>query len=192
MFTPPVCRRRRGSGGAGRLGRPVALTIVAAAAFALQAATLDWSPVDDVVMGGRSASTARVTAEGTLLFEGSVSLEDGGGFASLRSGPARHDLSGASGIRLRVRGDGKRYRLSLRTDARFDGVQYQAAFTAPDGEWALLDLPWSRFEARFRGRPVADAPPLEPAAVRWLGLLISDRQEGRFSLELDWLRALPP
>lgn len=169
----------------------MALTIVAAAAFALQAAALDWRPVDDVVMGGRSASTAVVSDTGTLLFQGVVSLEDGGGFASLRAGPAAHDFSAAAGIVLRLRGDGKRYRFSLRTGEGFDGVQYQAAFTAPAGEWTEVRLPWTSFEPRFRGRPVPGAPPLDPAQVRWLGLLISDRQEGRFSLELDWLRALP-
>ncbi len=167
------------------------LTIVAAAAFALQAATLHWRPVDDVVMGGRSASTARVSDAGTLLFAGVVSLEDGGGFASLRCGPAGHDFSGAGGIVLRLRGDGKRYRFSLRTGEGFDGVQYHAGFTAPAGEWAEVELPWARFEPRFRGQPVPDAPPLDPAQVRWLGLLIADRQAGPFSLELDWLRALP-
>jgi NADH dehydrogenase [ubiquinone] 1 alpha subcomplex assembly factor 1 len=168
------------------------LTLVAAGAFVLHAAALDWRPVDDVVMGGRSASSASVSPGGALLFEGAVSLENGGGFASLRTGPARHDFSGAAGIVLRLRGDGKRYRLSLRTAAPFDGVQYQATFTAPAGDWSLVELPWERFEARFRGRPVPGAPPLDPAQVQWMGLVIGDRQEGRFSLELDSLRALLP
>lgn len=168
------------------------LTLVAAGAFMLHAAALDWRPVDDVVMGGRSASWASVSPGGALLFEGVVSLEDGGGFASLRSGPARHDFSGAAGIVLRLRGDGKRYRLSLRTGTAFDGVQYQATFSAPAGDWSLVELPWERFEARFRGRLVQDAPPLDPSQVQWLGLVIGDRQAGRFSLELDSLRALPP
>ena len=168
------------------------LTLVAAAAFVVHAAALHWQPVDDVVMGGRSASSAQVSARGALLFEGVVSLENGGGFASVRSGPARHDFSGAAGFVLRLRGDGKRYRLSLRTEAPFDGVQYQASFTAPAGDWTLVELPWQRFEARFRGRSVPEAPPLDPSRVQWLGLLIGDRQAGRFSLELETLQALPP
>lgn len=52
--------------------------------------------------------------------------------SSPRFVPQQHDLAGATGIVLRVRGDGKRYRVNLRTNATFDGVQYQAGFITVD------------------------------------------------------------
>ncbi|MDP1829530.1 MAG: CIA30 family protein [Archangium sp.] len=42
-----------------------------------------WWPTDDVVMGGKSSSALRPSAR-TGVFEGELSLENGGGFASVR------------------------------------------------------------------------------------------------------------
>ena len=117
---------------------------VAAAAFA---------PIDDVVMGGRSWSRA-TPVDGALRFEGEVSLEQGGGFASVRSRPRRADLSAFAGLVLSVRGDGRRYQVNLRTDEAFDGVTWQASLDLPAGAWRTVTLPFAAFAPRFRGRAV--------------------------------------
>jgi NADH dehydrogenase [ubiquinone] 1 alpha subcomplex assembly factor 1 len=44
----------------------------------------DWIIVDDVVMGGRSSSTFKLDKDGLGVFEGNISLENNGGFSSLR------------------------------------------------------------------------------------------------------------
>ena len=44
----------------------------------------DWIIVNDVVMGGRSSSTFKLNEEGLGTFEGNISLENNGGFSSLR------------------------------------------------------------------------------------------------------------
>jgi monofunctional biosynthetic peptidoglycan transglycosylase len=155
--------------------------------FALAEACAGWHSIDDGVMGGVSHSAVGCAA-GALVFSGTVSLENNGGFASIRSPAARYDLSGAGGVALRVKGDGKTYKLNLKADAGFDGVQYQAAF-ATSGQWEEVRLPWSAFEPRFRGRPVRDAPPLDPARIASFGLLISDRQSGPFRLEVERIEA---
>lgn len=160
-------------------------------AFALIVGATPWIPIDDVVMGGVSASRAAITDEGTLVFSGNVSLDQGGGFASIRSAPGHHDLGGCSGIVVRVRGDGKTYKLNLKTDAAFDGVQYQATFTPDAGSWQDVRLPWMAFAPRFRGRPRPDASPLDPARIVTFGFLIADRQAGPFRLEVAELRGVP-
>jgi hypothetical protein len=145
---------------------------------------LVFGSVDDRVMGGVSRSHMARSATGTLVFEGEVSLKNGGGFASVRSAPLAVSLAGASALRLTVRGDGKRYKLNLRADAAFDGVQYQSAFMVPAGTWTDITLPLDDFVPVFRGRPVPGAPPLASGAVRVLGFVISDRQAGPFRLEV--------
>ncbi|MEW5755544.1 MAG: CIA30 family protein [Pseudomonadota bacterium] len=87
-----------------------------------------WRPINDGVMGGLSGSQIIATGNGTALFTGTVSLERNGGFASIRTDLQCRDLSEYSGLYLRVRGDGHRYRLRLRCDHGFDGVAYQAGF----------------------------------------------------------------
>ncbi len=44
-----------------------------------------WRIVNDAVMGGLSSSTVSINNEGKILFSGNVSLDNNGGFASLRS-----------------------------------------------------------------------------------------------------------
>ncbi len=148
-----------------------------------------WMPVNDVVMGGVSSSEISATDSGTAVFRGTVSLENNGGFASVRSGPAEFDMEGYDGIRLRVRGDGSDYRLRLRTTDSFDGVAYQQTFGTTAGEWITVDIPFADFTASFRGRRVPDAPALNPANIRQIGFLIADRQTGPFALEIAEIRA---
>lgn len=142
-----------------------------------------FAPVDDAVMGGRSRSRATVE-RGVLCFAGVVSLEDGGGFASIRSAPAPLDLRGADGLALRVRGDGRRYKVNLRTDDAEEDVTWQAAFETATGGWEVILLPLHLFHPTRRGRPAPEAGPLRPDRLRTVGLLISDRQAGPFRLEV--------
>jgi hypothetical protein len=147
-----------------------------------------WFSVDDVVMGGHSYSRLSRAPEGYLVFSGEVILEPVGGFASVRSPPVRMPAS-ACGVRLRLRGDGHRYKVNLKTDPRFDGFQYQVPCAPQADRWEVLDLPLRDFRASFRGRPVSDAPPLTAERVHTLGLMVADRQAGPFRLDLEWVRA---
>lgn len=140
-------------------------------------------------MGGVSRSRLRHDATGHAVFEGIVSLESNGGFASVRSRPLDLGAAGAANYVLEVSGDGKHYKLGALVDDAFDGVSYQARFEAPIGRWSVVRLPLAEFQASFRGRGVPGAPPLDPARVRQLGLMIADRQAGAFVLRLRSIRA---
>ena len=144
-----------------------------------------WRPVDDVVMGGVSSSTFEPAEPGIARFRGNVSLENFGGFASVRTSPRDWDSAGATAFLLRVRGDGKTYKFTVRTSDAFDGIQYQARFAAPAGAWTDVRLPVDAFVPTFRGRRVPFVPSLDAAKVRALGLTISDKQAGPFVLLVD-------
>lgn len=152
-------------------------------------AVAGWSAIDDRVMGGVSRSRLRHNPAGHAVFEGVVSLERSGGFASVRSRPGEYGAPCATAYLLEVAGDGRRYKLGLRTDDDFDGVTYQADFVPPAARWTTVRLEISGFRATFRGRTVPDAPPLDPARVRQMGLLIADRQEGPFEVALRRIAA---
>ncbi len=149
----------------------------------------EWYVVNDGVMGGRSRSSIEQTAEGTGVFAGRVSLENNGGFASVRTRVEGIDVPAADGVTIRVNGDGQQYQLRFRTDDRFDGVAYRANFQTSGGGWEELTVPFSAFVPSFRGRVVEDAEPLDPSAVRQLTLMIADKQEGDFRLEVEWVKA---
>ena len=150
-----------------------------------------WQVVNDDVMGGVSASSFRIT-NGVAKFRGVVSLENNGGFASVRSLPARFDAGDAGdadSFVIRVRGDGRRYKFTARMDQSVDSAIYQHAFVTKNGEWQELRLPLKNFAASFRGRVSQDEPPLIPAGVTSVGFLISDQQVGIFQLEIAWIKA---
>jgi monofunctional biosynthetic peptidoglycan transglycosylase len=145
-----------------------------------------WRSIDDVVMGGVSSSEM-VVEDGVAVFHGDVSLENNGGFASVRSEPRDHDFSAFDGLVLRVRGDGKRYKIRLRTTPAFDGPSYQATIQPAPDEWQEVRVPFSDFEPVFRGRKLRSEPPLDPGQVKTVGLLIADKQAGPFRLEIEWI-----
>jgi monofunctional biosynthetic peptidoglycan transglycosylase len=151
--------------------------------------SLEWFIVNDGVMGGRSQSEFQQTAEGQGRFSGYVSLENNGGFASVRAVTDGVDLASFEGLEVRVLGDGRTYDFRLRTDGRFDGMAYRAPFATKEGEWVTVRLPFSAFEPTFRGWVPRNAPPLDPGAVRQLGLLVGGKKEGPFNLDLAWIRA---
>ena len=158
--------------------------------FDLPESVAAWSAIDDRVMGGVSRSALRFDPAGHAIFGGQVSPDNNGGFASVRasvSPPASGDIDA---IELTVRGDGRRYKLNLRTDRGFDGVNYQAAFAPPAGQWVTLRLALDAFQPSYRGRAVPNAPPLRGARIQQVGLMIADRQFGPFELAIGAIRAL--
>ena len=144
-----------------------------------------WMAVHDRVMGGVSSGGVQPTEDGTVVFSGIVSLENNGGFASLRSRPKQRNLGQTAGIVIRVLGDGQRYKLNLWTDSYLGGISYRVPFQTSGKGWQTLRFPFSAFRASFRGRTVPDAPPLDPANIASIGFLISDRQAGPFRLEIE-------
>lgn len=150
---------------------------------------LRWTSVNDVVMGGVSDSLMQVLEDGTGVFAGHLSLENNGGFASVRAPLPENDFTGYDGIVLRVKGDGKRYSFRVRTDMLFDGVVYRQEFDTVAGKWMDVELPFSDFKPSFRGRIVPDAPPLDPSRIFQIGFLISEKQEGSFRLEVESIDA---
>lgn len=147
-------------------------------------AVRDWFAIDDRVMGGVSRSRLRHDPAGHAVFEGTVSLERNGGFASIRCAPAARGLAGARTCVVEVRGPGRRFKLNLLTDDAFDGLNYQAALSPAGEGWATLRIALSTFRPTYRGRIVPVAPALEPARIRQVGLMIGERQSGSFALDI--------
>lgn len=150
--------------------------------FDTVAACAPWQPINDQVMGGLSASQFRLDPAGWAVFEGVVSLQNNGGFASVRASTRALARAGAAGYTLSVLGDGRRYKFNLRTDEVFDGVTYQASFQPPAGEWAEVTVLVAAMTPTFRGKLVPRAPRLQPERVRQVGWMIADGQAGPFAL----------
>lgn len=147
-----------------------------------------WRTVDDNVMGGLSQGNLVITQASTGLFSGTISLENNGGFSSVRRGIDGLAVGLDDAIALRIKGDGRQYQFRLKMDTSDRAISYRAEFNTTADEWTTVSLPLSSFEPVFRGRVVADAAPLVPSEVEEIGLLLASKQDGAFTLEVDWIR----
>jgi hypothetical protein len=146
----------------------------------------EWSVVNDGVMGGRSSGFVRVE-DGALRFTGTL-VTQGGGFTLTR---ARRvvNLTGQTGLELRVRGSGRRFDLEIDDGTRRYGrnVSRRASF-ATSTEWTVVRIPFAALRSTIFGQSVT-APPLDPARIQSVGLYMADALDGAFRLEVDYIRS---
>ncbi|MEZ5357236.1 MAG: CIA30 family protein [Candidatus Zixiibacteriota bacterium] len=148
-----------------------------------------WLPINDDVMGGISRGETLLTEDSCLLFTGEISLENNGGFASIRTRPTDFDLADFHGIRIRVKGDGRRYQFRVRTGREFDSITFKHEFDSVKDKWLAIDLPFSSFQPTFRGRILTGVGPLVPGNIRQFGFLLADKKAGAFELVIDSISA---
>jgi hypothetical protein len=148
-----------------------------------------WFSVDDNVMGGISSGLGRIQEDGTLLFSGTMSLENNGGFSSIRSPYNPIDLSDSDGLLIRVLGDGKIYRMRIWSTATGGDIAYNSFFETQDGQWVTVYIPFETMVATFRGFQTGSGP-LDPGTISSVGFMLSDKQPGEFALEVDWIRTV--
>ncbi len=150
----------------------------------------NWLNVDDPVMGGVSRS--RMIQVGNVArFSGMVSLENNGGFASVRSANLRQleDLRGFTSVRVKVKGDGKTYIFSLQT-ATAPRLNYWQRFRTVKDTWTEATLPFSQFVPILRGFTPFGSPRLDVKSIASYAIFIADKQVGPFVLDVAWVKAV--
>jgi len=148
-----------------------------------------WRAVNDNVMGGVSKGGARFPGAGSMLFSGVLSLENRGGFSSVRTDKKPMDLSSYDGLSARVRGDGRTYWLTVNTNIRIPAGSFRTVFRTEPGKWQVIKAPFAGFRATSFGRELPAFVKLNPARVQSIGFLIADKKAGPFRLEVDWIKA---
>ena len=175
------------SAGAFLAGQEVLHTLLE---FGEPEAAARWQAVNDGVMGGVSKGRFRITESATLEFSGSLSLENNGGFASVRTRPGKLPIESGDTLVLRVHGDGRVYLVNLYTTDRRVAFSYRAELSTDATGWQEIRLPLASFEPTSFGRTVAGMGPVDPARINGLGLMLSDKKPGPFRLEVGWVKIL--
>jgi hypothetical protein len=143
-------------------------------------------------------------------------VEQGGGFVSCRSplfSPPL-DLSAHEGLRLELRGDGRRYKLAVACADRLGGLtelipgglRWVSEFPTPEEGTAEVTIPFEQLRPSVRARPVGSMPLLpsprfDPARITRLQVLHSrfgddggvnpGFRAGPLHLELHAIHAVP-
>ncbi|MCJ8190849.1 CIA30 family protein [Sphingomicrobium aestuariivivum] len=144
-----------------------------------------WQVVNDGVMGGLSRGGLSPAGE-ALRFSGQI-VTDGGGFSSIRRDLAPAAIDGASHVRVTMRGDGRQYQLSLRSDQNVSGrrVAYRGDLE-PEGAMASVAieaLSPSLFGQALRG------PGYDLSSAHSIGVILADGRDGPFELDLMAIEA---
>lgn len=158
------------------------------ASFGNDEALKSWTSVNDDVMGGVSKGGFSRSEQGTLLFTGELSLENNGGFASIRMKQGELGLDGTSGIVVKARGDGRTYWVDLRSTDQMAASSYRAFLPTTAGEWKETTIPNQDFKLQAFGREIP-IKSVNPATLASVGFTIADKKEGAFSLEIESVKA---
>ena len=145
---------------------------------------LKWSTVNDTVMGGRSSSIWEAGTFSPSVFKGYLSLENNGGFASVRHNVRNKDFVDVSGIYLKYNGDGRTYQFRIRSKSASWADYYHEFETQKDKELTIF-LPFRNFKASWRGLNLRMLPALKSRDVMEVGLFLSDKKQGKFKLEIS-------
>ena len=146
---------------------------------------LNWNIVNDTVMGGRSQARMSVR-DNKAEFVGFLSLANNGGFSSVRA-YYPNDLFDINSIVLRVRGDGRKYSFRVRTDNN-SWVSYTQSFDTKKDTWQEVVLDIKDFYPTYRGYSLRNIPKLSDSIIREIGIMISDKIEGSFKIDVDWIK----
>lgn len=144
--------------------------------------TDNWEVVNDGVMGGRSKGTFRISENETSIFSGTISLENSGGFSSVRNTTGNINIEGFSFLELHLKGDGKNYQVRIR-EKTSDYFSYIYTFPT-SGEWETVKIPLAEMYPSFRGSKL-NLPNYSGKSMVELSFLIGNKKAESFRLELQ-------
>ena len=91
-------------------------------------------------------------------------------------------------ILIKVRGDGREYSFRVRGNSS-SWASYTHSFNTVKGEWIEKELKIDDFYPVYRGYSLGNMPLLSDIVIKEIGIMISDKIEGQFNLEIDWIKA---
>jgi NADH dehydrogenase [ubiquinone] 1 alpha subcomplex assembly factor 1 len=142
----------------------------------------DWRIIDDGVMGGVSQGKFSIDVDGNGVFSGIVSLENNGGFSSVRYGFDKIKATKDSKVLIRLKGDDKEYQFRIK-DKSNAYYSYITTFKT-SGNWETIEIKLTDLYPSFRGRKL-DLPNFNSDSFEEIVFLIANKKNEAFKLTLD-------
>ena len=142
----------------------------------------DWKIVDDVVMGGRSNGQFKIDSDGNGIFSGDVSVENNGGFSSVRYQFEKINTTKESKVIIRLKGDGKEYQFRIKNN-RNTYYSYITNFKT-SGDWENIIINLKDLYPSFRGQTM-NIPNFAGNSIEEIVFLIGNKKNEPFTLVLD-------
>lgn len=142
----------------------------------------DWKIIDDVVMGGKSNGKFKIDSDGNGVFSGDVSLENNGGFSSVRYQFEKINVSKDSKVIIKLKGDGKEYQFRIKNN-RNTYYSYITNFKTT-GDWETIIINLKDLYPSFRGQTM-NIPNFTGDSFEEIVFLIGNKKNESFALVLD-------
>ena len=142
---------------------------------------INWSVVNDGVMGGLSKSTIEIS-NNKLEFSGNVSLENNGGFASVRGFLDKINLKNHKYLEISLKGDKKNYQIRLRP---YKNIRWTYIYEIETtGEWQNIKINLNDFRPYFRGYFLR-SPNFNHSNLSEIGILIGNKKKENFNIKIE-------
>lgn len=153
--------------------------------------TVNWTILSDNVMGGMSDAIIEY-GNTSLLLKGNVSLENRGGFVSVKSGWDKRDLSSYKMVNVTFRSAGQRFAFTLENSGRWWEPAYKHEFGAKEeNNWQTISLKLDEFKEEVIGRPTGNTATTSILQnILRIGISTNEKSEGPFWLEIESIEFL--
>ncbi|KAJ1977141.1 hypothetical protein H4R34_003697 [Dimargaris verticillata] len=155
----------------------------------------DWVVGCDQDIGGFSRAKLDITPQGTVPKDAKIARS---GYAAIRSkklprslfSETYWDTSPFRYLALRVKGDDRKYLVNIRGASFMKTDLYQhRLFLRTPGQWETVHIPFRYFTLTNNGAFVAQDIGMFREKIETVGLSLSDKHQGPFRLEIDWIKA---
>lgn len=147
--------------------------------------TQNWQVVNDTVMGGRSQSQVKYT-NNSVVFTGTVSLENNGGFASFRSPYGQWDLTSYTTLTIRYRSKGFDMAWTMKDQRPYYMPSFKGKLPNTQGAWSTVTFDLRALDAYRLGKPLGyQLSNKELKNIIRMGFISNEKRAGDFELEID-------
>jgi monofunctional biosynthetic peptidoglycan transglycosylase len=148
--------------------------------------TSNWVILSDNVMGGVSEA-AMEYGNTAVIIKGYVSLQNRGGFVSIKSGWGKMNLAGFKIVKITFRSTSQVYAFTLENSRRWYEPAYKLEFSAGKANtWETVYLKLDDFKEERIGVPTGNkvnGAILE--SITRIGIVTNEKREGPFQLEIE-------
>ena len=147
----------------------------------------NWYILDDGVMGGMSKGNFEIGDQGQGIFSGKISLENYGGFSSLRYRCPTIVVSPENKLVFKLKGDGKIYQIRVKA---YEADQHSyISYIETTHNWEEIVVNLNEMYPSFRGRKLR-IPNFNHTQIEEVSILFGNKKEETFKIEIDNIQIL--
>jgi NADH dehydrogenase [ubiquinone] 1 alpha subcomplex assembly factor 1 len=148
----------------------------------------EWVLLSDNIMGGITKSKIEYT-DNSVLLSGNISLDNYGGFSSIKTQYKSFDLSQFNAIKIKFKSTNQKFVFTLEDDQDWTQPNYINEFSSKKDEtWEEATIYFKDFKEIIIGQPTGNIMKFRSLKnIVRLGIMTKEKKEGPFSLEVDYI-----